>query len=521
MLSEGFIDQALKALCNNKEFENLNINTAIQQIKLITNIHFDVHGEPDVASSFNQKLAALTFVIAYREKTNGSYDKDKLKESMAVGKYSDLLPVIAECLENPPTHEEFFKDFQRNLTHRYRLSYALSNRNILETIKNLDAGDYDDAEELVMNWEGAIQELYNNIKDFRKLESLEDMTELDLANGDYTSILRRLTVTDEEGSTIPTGYRMLENALPAGGFERGRLYIIGGTSGVGKSALMINLMNNGVELFKAKETDKEKPDLHLYITAENLIHETLERYYCSLTNTSTETFKNKLSNDKTFNIEKDIKSKLLKLNTNVMIKYISKRSSVQKIEDIIREHVGDYNIRSVYVDYLDLLTYSKTQDLRRLDLEDVTMALKNIAVEYDLPVITATQLNRAGYDRIGSADLTQMSESMGKVNNADLIVFLQRGQNEHSDEFINGANTTCRLIRGTVVKNRNGPTGESCYFLSPEKLVSRPDISVFSYKFIESRITLSGSNDPSTSSNIQAQNNDKSIVDESIEMGLL
>ncbi len=56
--------------------------------------------------------------------------------------------------------------------------------------------------------------------------------------------------------------------------------MIGGCSGVGKSAFLMNLMCNSAKLNENKDC---KPKTFLYITAENLIDESWARYYCCIT----------------------------------------------------------------------------------------------------------------------------------------------------------------------------------------------------------------------------------------------
>jgi hypothetical protein len=69
---------------------------------------------------------------------------------------------------------------------------------------------------------------------------------------------------------------------------------------------------------------------------------------------------------------------------------------------------------------------------------------------FNCPIISATQLNRSGFDQ-ANPDLNTISESIGLAATADVIVSIY--QNEEDREL--------NIIRLGMMKNRYGPRGHT------------------------------------------------------------
>jgi replicative DNA helicase len=90
----------------------------------------------------------------------------------------------------------------------------------------------------------------------------------------------------------------------------------------------------------------------------------------------------------------------------------------------------------------------------RLELGHITLSLKTLAVQYNIPVITASQLGRGAY-RVSSPDqigVDLISESIKKIEHADFVMLLAADRNETN------------LIHGKVGKNRSGRNGVALSF---------------------------------------------------------
>ena len=113
----------------------------------------------------------------------------------------------------------------------------------------------------------------------------------------------------------------------------------------------------------------------------------------------------------------------------------------------------DKGIRFIIVDYLQLM-HGMTRDSRVQEVSEISQGLKNLARELKVPVLAAAQLSRAMETRGGRPRLSDLRESGSIEQDADVVMFLHR-EDEEVREII-----TCG-----VEKHRNGPTGSfNLYF---------------------------------------------------------
>lgn len=102
----------------------------------------------------------------------------------------------------------------------------------------------------------------------------------------------------------------------------------------------------------------------------------------------------------------------------------------------------------IFVDYADLMKPTTHYTEKRHALTDIYEGLRNLANELQVPVWTASQVNRGGYEGEGFS-LSNISEDMGKANTADLIVGIVRTK----------PNKLTQTAKLQVMKNRNGQEG--------------------------------------------------------------
>lgn len=126
-----------------------------------------------------------------------------------------------------------------------------------------------------------------------------------------------------------------------------------------------------------------------------------------------------------------------------------------KIKQILFEQ---NNIGLIIIDYLQLLVNSKLKSENRVqELSQITRALKNLAKEFQIPVIALSQLSRNVENRISKRPvLSDLRESGSIEQDADLVLMLYRENYYNSMAEKNEKITTAELI---VAKHRNGPLG--------------------------------------------------------------
>jgi replicative DNA helicase len=329
---------------------------------------------------------------------------------------------------------------------------------VIDTIKD---GSFDSIDDLAIDYEATIKTLYSNMMESNRVVDIEASASLDLTNDDYTHVLDNIVKKYDRSNKTPTGFHFLDDKVLFGGYDPSRLYVWGGASGSGKSTILTNtiLYSALPQLSNSTQGDIRKPvpgEIHrvyIYITCENTIDESLMRIYMPMFD---RTFPQVLNDIKSgVNIQKKIYEKLTDNSSTIIMKYfpamtISSFDLMAVVDDVIDQY-GKDKIAGLYVDYLDLLKTDTKYDIYRMELGHITLSLKTLAVQYNIPVITATQLGRSAYKITQSAELSveQISESIKKVEHADFIGLLAK--DPISDD----------IVHGKIGKNRSGKSGIS------------------------------------------------------------
>lgn len=111
----------------------------------------------------------------------------------------------------------------------------------------------------------------------------------------------------------------------------------------------------------------------------------------------------------------------------------------------------------IVIDYLQLMSSvsKKQNENRATEIAEITRALKGLAKELKVPIITLSQLNRSLEQRQDKKPLmSDLRESGAIEQDADLILFIHREEYYSKDSLDKGK---AMIIVG---KHRNGPTGD-------------------------------------------------------------
>jgi replicative DNA helicase len=121
----------------------------------------------------------------------------------------------------------------------------------------------------------------------------------------------------------------------------------------------------------------------------------------------------------------------------------------------------EYGLDLVIVDYMQLMNAGGTYENNRVqEISFISRALKELARELNVPLISAAQLSRAVEQRQDKRPvLSDLRESGSIEQDADIVMFLYR------DEIYNEATEFPNQADIIIAKHRNGPTGTlSLYF---------------------------------------------------------
>lgn len=483
MLGEYFVDQCLVATISINDDDN-RCNETMQSVYEVLKWYKEEIVDKKETNEFNEKVDLVYHISQYRKNTS-KFNFNDFIERISNGKYSHYINVLRDKKTN--LEDEDVNEIINKIRSKRKICELLrGKKSIQNTLNDIECGNYIDEENIIKTWEKEINMLHNNMIRVTMMESRDKAIRLNLLDDDYNPVMTKLRESLDEKNSLRTGYQCIDEKLPSRGFEDRRLYLVGGSSGVGKSIFLVNLIANALVGRKPNPNDK-KYDYYLYITAENLIDESLKRFYCCLTNKSCTEVNTKIINDSSFSFKPEIVSELISHKTKVEFHYVEQGSTtVSDIENLVRT-VYDQSqgrLKAVVLDYLDLVVcddYEINSD-KRLAQGEVSRGLKRIAVTYNVPFITATQLNRSGYDVRSEPSLTQMGESMLKIDNSDFVLFLQNSMDKSILLETSVGKKEYSRVRMTILKNRNGSVGDTVHLGLANKL---NDIDIFNYRFEE------------------------------------
>lgn len=204
---------------------------------------------------------------------------------------------------------------------------------------------------------------------------------------------------------IYTGFQIFDSLT--NGLQKGRVYLILGKTGQGKSSFLINLTKNFLE-------SKKKI---LFYTFENTIEESMERLFSCITKIKLGEF-TKYPQDVTKKIQEFFENS----GTINIVYSPADTITVPMIKEKIKI-LGDVDI--VIIDYLDLLKLSGRSNVEeRIRTMKLVRQLKNLAQETNTLVITPSQIHRSAF-RNKVVEVDNVSESFGKISEADGVFILE------------------------------------------------------------------------------------------------
>lgn len=164
---------------------------------------------------------------------------------------------------------------------------------------------------------------------------------------------------------------------------------------------------------------------------------------------------------KNFNFNKK-EIKILKKKINYFNKYnlyIDDTPSLSLLDFKIksRRYILKYNIKLIIIDYLQLMSINSKKYKffnREQEISIISKNLKSIAKEFNIPIITISQLSRAVEIRGGDKRpiLSDLRESGAIEQDADLVIFIYRSNYYYQYNDNNNYEKTELIIS----KHRNG-----------------------------------------------------------------
>ena len=311
-------------------------------------------------------------------------------------------------------------------------------RQLIRLCENAEADGYkseEAVEDILERAEQSIFKLVQNRNGSEETVSIRDVV--------MNVILEMEEAARHDGKVtgVPTGFRDLDSMLT--GMHAGELLLVAARPAMGKTAFVLNIAH-----YLAVMKHIPVGFFSLEMSREQLASRVLA--IDAMVDSK---------NMKTGNLSDDDWDKVIESTEAVANSplYIEENSAItiSDLRSVARKWKQNYGIQVLMIDYLQLMSPSRSVESRQVFIAEVSRALKNLAKELKIPIIALSQLSRAVDARPDHKPvLSDLRESGSNEQDADVVMFIYR------DEYYNPETTekpqTAEII---IAKQRSGETG--------------------------------------------------------------
>ncbi len=277
-------------------------------------------------------------------------------------------------------------------------------------------------------------------RNYHNIISLEDCKK------DYLGILEDRKKGTTKVKCVSSGFPQLDELI--GGFFEGELVVIASRPGIGKTSVILSMILSHV---------RDQIPAAIY---------SLELERMAITNRL-------ISMDAKIPVSQLRMGKLTANEYKKIVKAINRLSQANMyfiegkvfkpdaFSEAISKLINENGIRVLYIDYLQLMISSRPGRNREQEVSELMRSLKSLALEFKIPVIIASQMNRYVEWRGGSKRpfLSDLRESGSIEEIADKVIFVYRAE-AYGIPVDEEGNSTADKAELIVGKNRMGPRGE-------------------------------------------------------------
>jgi len=317
-------------------------------------------------------------------------------------------------------------------------------RNLIDASNRVSEYGYNEAEELETTLDRSEKEIFTvtSMLSNQKYVSLKDTL------NDAWDRLDRLTKTKEELRGIPTGFKGLDSKLA--GFQKSDLIILAARPSMGKTSLALDIARKSalqgipICIFSLEMSAQQLVDRML--SAESQVDSWKIRT-------------GKITSDDEFSHIRDAMARLTKapifIDDQAGNTIIKMRSTARRIK-------SEHGLGLIVVDYLQLMSAGRNIDNMVQQVTVISRGLKGLARELDVPVLALSQLSRAVEQRGGKPRLSDLRDSGSIEQDADVVMFIHREQNDDGA----GKKQNAEIL---IEKHRNGATGKVDLYFDGDK----------------------------------------------------
>lgn len=417
-LPHNFLAEKMILSCLLINFESIELTVNIIPIEAF---YFKNHQEiyKAIIFMYQNKLSIEILSLTSFLQENGLLEK--------VGGIKVLLEIINEA-PNLIYLEEYIRLVKDKFLRRslIKFGYKLINSSYVTNLS---------LENILENLEIELFTLTNEVKIKKTLNSAE------LLNNMFSELKEKFLNPRLPG--LSSGFSNLD--LLTQGFQKSDLIIIAGRPSMGKTALSLNIALNSIKISQLPV---------LFFSLEMSEEQIMYRILSIETSINQRRLKNgNLYKNDWIKLNKIIKiiSKLpLFIDGTVNLTIHEIRS---KIKTVLLEQT---KLGLIIIDYLQLMYSSDFKNINRVqELSQITRSLKNLAREFNVPIIALSQLSRNVDNRVDQKPLlSDLRESGSIEQDADLVLMLHRAKSNTLNQ-----NENSSITELTIAKQRNGPLG--------------------------------------------------------------
>ncbi len=293
-----------------------------------------------------------------------------------------------------------------------------------------DASDSKDSPQNVID--SAEQRIF----EIRQGKDSKGLTRIDEIMLEAYDRLQKLASEEKENfKGLPSGFVALDNIT--NGLNRSDLVILAARPGMGKTSFALNIATN-----VARKTNKEVAIFSLEMSKEQLA----TRILSSESKVNMKSLQNgELNADDWERLAANAQQ------ISSMPIYVDDTSGLS-VSEIKAKSRRLRNLGLIIIDYLQLMEGSGSEN-RVQEVSAMTRALKIMAKDLNVPVITLSQLSRASDRRDDKRPmLADLRESGSIEQDADIVLFLYR------DSYYNKESEKQNIAECIIAKNRHGET---------------------------------------------------------------
>lgn len=388
---------------------------------------------------------AMTIVAAKGSDFDYLMVADKLK---AAGHLDEVggIPYLMRLINNTPTsvHAELYAELVRRAAVR---------RHILDAAEKIKAAARDEDLSLEQVVGEVEKQVFNALVEGNETRTLH----IKQATSDYYDRISAIQRGDNDYLGIPTGFKDVDAITK--GAQRGQLIYVAGRPGMGKTAYLLNLALHAAHL---------KQRVFIW-SGEMNVSENAARLIAA--ECAVDTQRLQVGDMSTTELARFTEVSLLRLPELPLWIDDTAGITVNKLHSMLIRHATLYGLDMAVVDYTGLLSSTRRGN-RNEEMGEISRSLKRIAMDLNIPVYAAAQLNRGCEDRQDKRPvLRDLRDSGDLEQDANVIQFLYR------DVVYNPVTEHPDMAEIIIGKNRNGPTGTA--YLKFDKTITRFENAIF------------------------------------------